>query len=132
MDNKYICEHCNYVTRRTNDLKKHKLTKTHIMNIKKNDSDSDSGHSSGPIQWSQNDSSSHSDHCEKIILEKPIKTIFKQKKQKFICNKCGLGFTDKSNMYRHRRLYCEGTPIIKNNNNKDIDELKKRYEKLEE
>lgn len=124
MKTKYTCDSCNYVTIRSTDLKKHMLTKKHLMNTKKCNNDTNSE------QNIIHNSEQNSEH----FLKKQKKMSTRSSAKKYICDICDKKFTEKTSMYRHRRLSCkiskETINEIKNKTNKEISELKKQNKKL--
>jgi hypothetical protein len=106
------CKTCKFVTKNKTDLLRHTRTQKHLKNLEKSNSKCESGHISG-----------HDD--EKLRTNK---------KNVYVCDVCKKIFTDKSNMYRHRRKHNEEDLLddkdkIKELKN-EVDELRKQNEQL--
>lgn len=123
MEQKYNCKLCNYYTERINNLKKHKLTRKHLYNVKKSKTDSDSEHT---INTDSEQISEQFSKTQKKLFTKFAKNVY-------ACDVCNKKFTEKTSMYRHKRLYCNKPKKVNNPNDeksKEILELKEQNKKL--
>jgi hypothetical protein len=117
----HICEICNYSTKNTTDLVRHKKSKKHILNIEKHSSFNKS------VKIENSQENGH-ENGQSVVINQNKKSIYS-------CNICEKNFTDKSNMYRHRRKHKEYKKNNKQNENdinlkKQNEELKKQNEEL--
>lgn len=108
---KYICNECNYESYDKSHFDRHKKTKKHEQNVHNINKLKNSDPKSDP-------SDPKSD---------PKKSI--------TCNLCGIQFTTKTNMYRHKRKVCKNiknASIAKNemSDNEEIKNLKKQNQEL--
>jgi hypothetical protein len=141
----FECNICNFTTDKSCNLSRHKKTKKHLINEAK---------------WSNNDINNYFDN-NSVISESHFRVISeshsdftdnenKQNKangNKFKCNVCKKLFSDKSNMYRHRKKHetVKHENFLNNNEtiqfedneknqlikkNIEIEELKKQNEQL--
>lgn len=105
----YSCIMCNYETHNSGNFSHHKKSKKHMQNVQ----------NKNVLKISDPESDPKSDH---------------KNSEKIICILCGNIFTSKTNMYRHRRKYCE---YIKKSSEDDnilketIDKLEKQNQNLE-
>src|SRR5580700_8623046 len=83
----YICNSCNYSTSDHSNFSKHESTDKHkqICNI------------------DNNQKYMLSNKCPEDVRCCPIRC---PDKKKIVCNLCGLEFTDRSNLYRHKKHRC--------------------------
>jgi hypothetical protein len=110
----HTCEICNYTTKNTTDLVRHKNSKKHMINIEKHNSFNES------------------EKIKKDPKKDPKKKII-CKIEEIKCNKCGKQFTEKTNLYRHQKHRCKkNNKISENNENlkKQIEDLQKENEEL--
>ena len=112
----YTCKICNFSTYKSSNAKQHQQSKKHLRNI-------DSYILSKGI----------SEDTHKGIPKKPQKIH----KKNYTCNNCGIIFTAKSNLYRHKKKSCRGIQNIKNDDSSEkftkiIKKLEKDNQELKE
>jgi hypothetical protein len=110
----YECKPCCYKTDRSHNLTIHKNSKKHLKRI---------------LEQKAENESSESENDEHV--KAPTKV-----NGKVCCERCGKHFTEKTNLYRHMRIYCK---VNKKYDNIPVTELKheleilqKAYNKLKE
>lgn len=136
MDNKYFCNTCNYVTRRSNNLKKHMLTQKHIINNKKDNKPvvKISNVKSNKLEklFDKSDlSDDFSDLAENLSMHKLIPY-----NKKYVCKKCKFEFAHSQSLYNHKKFNrCKKTQKFDNDkiviSKEEYNKLKNTAEKLE-
>lgn len=130
MDQKYFCKICDYVTRRSNNLKKHMLTQKHIINIKKVNKDDNNNDKIQNKNLDDQYCKPKHEH-DKQGLPKSLQSdnAFKCKNKKYICDGCNYEFVFRQSLYNHKKFnHCKKT--LENIGNDQIVISKEEYNKL--
>lgn len=114
----YNCGICNYETCDLSHFNRHKKSKKHLKNLKKNAlNETNLKHSCNIFATQKN-----VDECR----ESTNKNINETNENIFKCYHCKKNFKHHQSMYRHQKYYCKENKLIKIEN----DELKEQNKKL--